>query len=80
MSGGSESLARGCRAGAYLDDPFHHAHHLVDHSNDLVRALRGADVGSVLARQYVPTRHVQRIGRGQLKMHCGAIGIIYDGR
>lgn len=37
------------RAGAYLDHTFHHAHHLVDDGDHLVRALGGTEVRSVLA-------------------------------
>lgn len=54
-------LPRACRADTHLNDPFHHAHHLVDHSNGLVGALCRADVGPVLAGQHVPARHVQHI-------------------
>lgn len=64
----------------HLDHSFHHAHHLVDDGDDLVRPLRRADVGSVMAGQDVATRHVQHVGGGQLKVHGGAVGVVNDGR
>lgn len=69
-----------CWADTHLDDPFHHAHHLVDNSNGLMCALCRADVGPVLAGQYIPACHVQHICRRQLKVNCRAIGIVYNGR
>lgn len=56
-------------ANTHLDNSFHHAHHLVDNGNDLVRSLRGADVGPVLAGHDVAAGHVQHIGGRQLEMH-----------
>ena len=64
----------------HLDDSFHHAHHLVDDGYDFVGALRGADVGPVVAGHDVATGHVQHVGGGQLEVHRGAVGVVDDGR
>lgn len=44
-----------------LDDSLHHAHHLVDDGDDLVRPLRWRHVGPVRRRQDVAAGHVQDI-------------------
>lgn len=66
-------------ADTHLDNSFHHAHHLVDDGDDLVRALRGADVGPVLAGHDETARHVQHVGGREFEMHGGAVGVVDDG-
>lgn len=65
---------------AYLDHAVHHAHHLVDEGDHLVGALGGADLRSVLARQYIPAGHIEHVGGGQLKVDGGAVRVIYNSR
>lgn len=62
-----------------LDDSLHHAHHLVDDGDDLVRPLRRRHVGPVRRRQDVAAGHIQDISGREFEVNRGAIGVVDDG-
>lgn len=62
-----------------LNDPLHHAHHLVYNSDDLVCPLGRGHVRPIGWRQHEPTGHVQDVGGGELEMNRGAVGVVDDG-
>lgn len=63
-----------------LDDSFHHAHHLVDDGDDLVRPLWRRHVGPVGGRQDVAAGHVQDVRGREFEVNRGAVGVVDDGR
>lgn len=62
-----------------LNDPLHHAHHLVYNSDDLVRPLRRGHVGPIGRGQHESAGHVQDIRGGEFEVNCGAVGVVDDG-
>lgn len=62
-----------------LDDSLHHAHHLVDDGDDLVRPLRRRHVGPVRRRQDIAAGHIQDISGREFEVNRGAIGVVDDG-
>lgn len=66
-------------SGTDLNDPLHHAHHLVNNSDDLVRSLRRRHVRPIRWRQHESTSHVQDIGGREFEVDRGAVGVVDDG-